>query len=97
MNVSLTPELETLITKKVKSGRYTSASEVVREALRLLEEQDKLRELRRDELRKEIMKGVDDIKAGRYVTLKTPEDIANFSDRIKTEGRKRLAEKKSGK
>lgn len=40
MNVSLTPELETLISKKVESGRYTSASEVVREALRLLEEQD---------------------------------------------------------
>jgi antitoxin ParD1/3/4 len=45
--------------KKVESGRYTSASEVVREALRLLEEQDALRELRRDGLRKEIMKGVE--------------------------------------
>jgi len=40
MNVSLTPELEKLIQKKVDSGRYTSASEVVREALRLLEKKD---------------------------------------------------------
>ena len=36
MNVSLTPDLEELVHKKVESGRYTSASEVVREALRLL-------------------------------------------------------------
>jgi antitoxin ParD1/3/4 len=40
MNVSLTPELEKLVSAKVESGRYTSASEVVREALRLLEERD---------------------------------------------------------
>ncbi len=43
MNVSLTPELEKLVADKVGSGRYNSASEVVREALRLLEEQDQLR------------------------------------------------------
>lgn len=48
MNVSLTPELETLILDKVKTGRYHSASEVVREALRLLEEQDKLKEVKRE-------------------------------------------------
>jgi antitoxin ParD1/3/4 len=40
MNVSLTPELEELIRRKVESGMYGSASEVVREALRLLEERD---------------------------------------------------------
>jgi len=43
MNVSMTPELERFVAAKVESGRYTSASEVVREALRLLEEQDNLR------------------------------------------------------
>jgi antitoxin ParD1/3/4 len=47
MNVSLTPELEKYIQNKVKTGRYTSASEVVREALRLLEqEEERERELR---------------------------------------------------
>jgi antitoxin ParD1/3/4 len=43
MNVSLTPELEKFVAAKVDSGRYTSASEVVREALRLLEEHDHAR------------------------------------------------------
>ena len=55
MNVSLTPELENYIREKVDSGRYLSASEVVREALRLLEQKDK----RLEELRFEIQKGFD--------------------------------------
>jgi antitoxin ParD1/3/4 len=43
MNVSLTPELNKFVSGKVESGRYNSASEVVREALRLLEEHDRAR------------------------------------------------------
>jgi len=43
MNVSLTRELEKFVNDKVESGRYNSASEVVREALRLLEERDQAR------------------------------------------------------
>jgi len=43
MNVSLTPELEKFVSAKVRAGRYTSASEVVREALRLLEGHDQER------------------------------------------------------
>ena len=46
MNVSLTPELESLIREKVQTGLYNNASEVVREALRLLEERDRTRRLR---------------------------------------------------
>ena len=57
MNVSLTKELEELVAAKVKTGRYLSASEVVREALRLLEERDRIKEMRLAELRKEIQKG----------------------------------------
>lgn len=59
MNVSLTPQLEELVRNKVETGLYNSASEVVREALRLLEERDRLKEIRIDELRKEIQKGLD--------------------------------------
>ena len=59
MNISITPELEKLIDKKVKSGMYNSASEVIREGLRLLKEQDELKELRLKELKKEIQKGYD--------------------------------------
>lgn len=46
MNVSLTPQLEAKIHERVNSGRYASASEVVREALRLLEEREQLEHLR---------------------------------------------------
>ena len=58
MNVSLTPELEKLVERKVKTGRYQTASEVIREALRALEERDRVAALRLHELRKEIQKGL---------------------------------------
>ena len=64
MNVSLTPHLEEYVKQKVKSGLYNSSSEVVREALRLLEERDKLKEIQLDELRKEIQKGIDSANRG---------------------------------
>jgi antitoxin ParD1/3/4 len=51
MNVHLTPELEQLVQRKVQSGRYNSASEVVREALRLMEQRDELRAIQILELR----------------------------------------------
>ena len=76
MDVLLTPELEALVNEKVKSGRYHSPSEVVREALHLFENYDRLREMRRDELRAEIQKGVDDIKEGRFTTYNSGEEIA---------------------
>ena len=57
MNVHLTTELEQLVKTKVKSGRYNSASEVVREALRLLEERDQLLELRKEAIRQQIDAG----------------------------------------
>lgn len=61
MNVSLTPELEELINQKVSSGLYHSASEVIREALRLLKEQDELRQFRLEQLRKEIALGLEQL------------------------------------
>ena len=64
MNVSLTPELEAMVAEKVKSGLYNSASEVVREGLRLVREQDQLREIRLNELRAEIQKGIDSLERG---------------------------------
>ena len=64
MNVSLTPELEELVQQKVKSGRYNSASEVVREALRLLEEQDQLRAIRLEEVRKKVAEGLTSLDRG---------------------------------
>ena len=80
MNISLTPHLEKLVHGKVDSGLYNSASEVMREALRLMEERDQLRELRLEELRCEIQKGIDSGEA-------TPLDM----EEIKARGRMRLA------
>jgi len=64
MNVSLTPELEKLIHAKVASGRYTSASEVVREGLRLLEQEDQVRAAKLKELKRLIQEGLDSGDAG---------------------------------
>ena len=80
MHVSLTPQLEALIQRKVESGRYGSASEVMREALRLLEERDRLRSMRLEALRAEIQQGLDS-------GAPTPLDMSA----IKARGRKRLA------
>lgn len=94
MNVSLTPELESLINNKVKTGLYNSASEVVREALRLLEEQDRLKEIRLEDLRRELQKGVDDLRAGRRTALERKEDFDELAEEIKRGGRELLAERR---
>jgi antitoxin ParD1/3/4 len=65
--MSLTPELEELIQERVPSGRDTSASEVVRDALRLLQDRDELRRLRMDELRAKVAAGLDALGRGEGV------------------------------
>jgi antitoxin ParD1/3/4 len=67
VNVHLTPELETLVQNKVKTGRYNSASEVIREALRLFEQRDRIRELQIQTLRKKINEGWASLERGEGV------------------------------
>lgn len=67
MNVSLTTQLEAFIQEKLDSGQYRSASEVVREALRLLWEQNQVRQLRLDRLRQEIATGIDEADRGELI------------------------------
>jgi antitoxin ParD1/3/4 len=86
MNVSLTPELEEMVSQKVESGLYSSASAVIREGLRLLKEQDDLRQMRQEEVRREVLKGYEQSQRGESQPL----DIEG----VKTEGRKRLAARK---
>lgn len=64
MNVNLTPELEELIRQKVKSGLYNNQSEVVRESLRLLVEQDRLREAHLENLRAVLAAGLEQADRG---------------------------------
>ena len=59
MNVSLTPQLETMIQQRVASGRYNNASEVVREALRLLEEREKEEQAKLEHLRSLLAVGLE--------------------------------------
>jgi antitoxin ParD1/3/4 len=65
MNVSLTPELENFVAQKVESGLYQTASEVIREGLRLMRERDE-KQKKLDELRKEIQLGLDDLEQGKF-------------------------------
>jgi len=67
MNVSLTPELEKFVSAKVESGRYNSASEVVREALRLLEEHDQARAAQLAEFNQELGRRLDALDHGQRV------------------------------
>ena len=67
MNVSLTPELEKFVSKKVRSGRYNSASEVVREALRLLEGHERARALELEEFNRELRRRLSALDAGNFV------------------------------
>lgn len=70
MNVSLTPKLEKMVRDKVESGLYNNASEVIREALRLLDQKDRSsRKLLVDSL---IQDGNDDLASGRVHPV-TPE------------------------
>jgi antitoxin ParD1/3/4 len=64
MDVSLTPELERLVIDKVESGLYTSPSEVVGEALRLLDQRDQARANRLAALKRDIAVGVEQSKRG---------------------------------
>ena len=82
MNVSLTPELEQLVNEKVESGLYQTASEVVREALRLLKERDHARE----QLRADVHAGFDAVARGEGRTYDKASG-RQLAERIKSRGR----------
>lgn len=69
MNVSLPPELEARVRQRVESGMYGSASEVIREALRLFEAYEQVKTSRLDSLRQDIAKGLSDAKSGRTTEI----------------------------
>lgn len=80
MNINLPPQLEELVRNKVASGLYDSASDVVREALRMMEEQDRVKVAKLEQLRRDIREGLDSGPATDW----NPEEV-------KQEGRKRRA------
>ena len=71
MTLNLTPELEQLVQAKMQSGRFSSASEVVTEALRLMEEHAEARVIRLEELHRHIDQSLAEHQRGEGVDGET--------------------------
>ena len=83
MNVSLTPELEKLVEDKVATGMYQTASEVVREALRLLNARDRYRV---EALRGDVRAGFEEIERGEFFEV-DDSSAARLAASVKRRGR----------
>lgn len=86
MNVSLTPKLEQWIQEKVSTGFYTSSSEVVREALRIMEQFESERAHQLESLKKDILLGVDQVAKGETIDFTKSE-----LEQIKGEAREEVS------
>ena len=84
ITISLPPELEKLINEKVQSGEYASANEVIQESLRLLEEQEELRRIKHEALKREISLGATQIEQGEGLAYNSSTELV---DEIKSEAR----------
>lgn len=89
MNVSLTKELENFVNELVESGMYFSASEVVRDSLRLLKEENDSKKMKFEQLKADILQGYEESKRGES----RPLDI----EEIIKEGDRRIKQKKNGR
>lgn len=112
MNVSITEQLAGYVRKKVKSGRYNNASEVVREALRRMEDEDQralrlakptaddiltdLTEEQLDGIRSRVRAGIEAIETGKFVEYQGREGLKKLADGVKARGRKLLVKQASG-
>lgn len=74
MNISLTPELEKFVQNKVTSGMYTSASEVIRESLRLLHTHDDLQAQKIGQLNQAIELGLQQLTDGKKISAEASYD-----------------------
>jgi len=81
-NVNLTEHFERFIEAGITSGRFSDASEVVREGLRLLEQREQEDKAKLEWLRGAAKEGFDDIERGDYVTLRSGKEIDDFIDRL---------------
>jgi antitoxin ParD1/3/4 len=93
VNVSLTPELEKYVQKQVASQRYQTASEVIRQALRMMQTSEQYEMARLEALRQDIQVGRDAADRGEFVEIGNEKDRQALLQRISREGRARLAAK----
>ncbi len=87
MNIALTPDLEELVDARITSGLYRSPIEVIDDALRLLEERDRLEKRRWQELRREVARGLEQLDQGD----KAPLDMAEIKRKARALRARRLA------
>ena len=88
LNVSLTPELEQFVQSRVASGLYQTASEVIREGLRLLEERERARDAALEELRTKIRRGAEQADRGELLDGEAVfEEIRKLSARRRAENK----------
>jgi antitoxin ParD1/3/4 len=95
LNVSITPYFAKFIHGKVKSGRYSNASEVVREALRRFEQDDEIRRqdavVDPDTAKAAVAEGFASIERGDYIGINGDDELREFFADIIARGKKRLA------
>jgi len=84
MHISLTPELESRIKSRVKSGLYNNASEVIREALRFMDtHEDWIHEIKLAHLREQLKAGVEQLDQGEGIGIKSKRALDNLFEDIK--------------
>jgi antitoxin ParD1/3/4 len=81
MNVNLTPELTKFVSEEVASGDYASASELVRDALRLLKRDRDIEKEKLEILRREIDLGIEQARRGEF----SEDSVADIAARIRAE------------
>ena len=91
-NINLTDHLDEFVERQVASGRYSNASEIVRESLRLLEEQEQERKAKLKALRQAARQGFGEIDQGQGIVLKGKKAIHQFIAEIETEVRSKAAQ-----
>ncbi len=78
MNFSLTPSLEQFVRDRAESGDYNNASEVVREAIRLLRRVEERRALKMERLRAAIREGDEALARGEFTDLNSDQELDAF-------------------
>jgi len=93
-NVNLTEHFDRFIETGISSGRFSNASEVVREGLRLLEQREQEDKAKLEWLRGAAKEGFDAAGRGDYVTLRSDREIDDFVDQVRREVSEKLVAEK---
>ena len=108
MNVSITDHLAEFVKARVRSGRFNNASEVVREALRRMEQDDEralrlaaptiedvvtnLTAIQTETIRKRVLEGIGQIERGEFIEVEGRAGLVELTAGIKARGRRLLRE-----